>query len=306
MKHFLDIAHLSVKDITILLKDASFFKENPVATQLPHHTLALMFYENSTRTRISFEKAAKQLSMQVIQVDISRSSESKGEAIEDMVRNLAAMGINHFVIRHSQDQLPVCLAQRLVNLPIHIINAGDGKHSHPSQALLDMMTVMAHKSNLSQIKIAVVGNVRHSRVARSFATLCEKMGVGELVFVSPEIWAPENHQYGHWTDDLNAGLANADIVMGLRVQKERLTAEETFNLDVYQHHYRIDEKRLQLAKADAIVMHPGPVNRGVEMTSEVIDGQQSVILEQVSNGVFMRMAILKTLAESKDAVLNKK
>lgn len=295
MKHFLDIAQLSAEDIKGLIQQAMAFKKAPYSCQLPHQAVALIFYENSTRTRISFEKAAKQLSMQVIQVDISRSSENKGEVIEDTLCNLAAMGIHHFVIRHSQDGLQAALAQHLSDRPIHIINAGDGKRAHPSQAMLDMMTIMTHKPNLSTLKIAVVGDLHHSRVANSFSTICEKMGVGELVLVSPKIWAPQNSSFGQWTDDISSGLENADVVMGLRVQKERLAAEDTLDLELYQQDFRIDEKRMQLAKPNAIVMHPGPVNRGIEMTSEVIDSPQSKILEQVTNGVFIRMAILKAV-----------
>jgi aspartate carbamoyltransferase catalytic subunit len=297
MQHFLDIEQLSAEAIQTMIAQARSFEENPYASQLPYHAVALMFYENSTRTRISFEKAAKQLSMQVIHVDISRSSESKGEAIEDTIRNLAAMGIHHFIIRHSQDGLPVELSKKLSTLPVHIINGGDGKRAHPSQALLDMMTVLSYKPKLSDIKITVVGNLRHSRVARSFTTICEKMGVGELVFVSPKIWAPESMSYGQWTDDLSDGLKGADVVMGLRVQKERLASEDAFDINRYQQDFRIDAMRLALAKPDAIVMHPGPVNRGIEMTSDVIDGPQSKILEQVTNGVYVRMAILTALSK---------
>ncbi len=298
MKHFLEIAQLSSDEIYGLIKDAIAFKKKAFSCQLSNHTAALLFYENSTRTRISFEMAAKQLAMQVIQVDTTRSSESKGEAIDDTLRNLTAMGIRYFVIRHAQDCLPVELAERLSDLPIHLINAGDGKRAHPSQAMLDMMTILSYKPNLRKIKISLVGNLRHSRVANSFVSICEKMGVGELVLVSPKIWAPEALTFGKWTDDLTMGLQDADIVMGLRVQKERLAAEDVMDLQDYQQAFRIDEIKMKLAKPDAIVMHPGPVNRGIEMTSEVIDSPQSKILEQVTNGVFMRMAILNALANT--------
>lgn len=295
MKHLLDISQLSVTNVNQLIQRAVFFKQHRDYPTYPHCPVVNLFYENSTRTRASFELAAKNLGMPVINLDLHRSSESKGETIEDTFMTLAAMGIKFFIIRHSQNQLPKKLATRCEG--IHVINAGDGQHAHPSQALLDVMTIMEHKPDLKSLKIAIVGNLRHSRVANSLQCIFATMGVKTLMLVAPSLWLPETTHYGQTTTSLEEGLQDADVVIGLRVQQERLTAAEHLDLTGYRRDYAITTSRLLLAKPDAIVMHPGPVNRDVEMDSEVIDGPQSVILQQVANGVYMRMAILDALVD---------
>lgn len=294
MKHLLDINQLTKHDITSLIQRALHFKHNPIYPSYSHCTLANLFYENSTRTRVSFELAANHLGVHVVNLDLQQSSESKGEVIDDTIKTLSAMGIRLFVIRHKQDGLPQTLAKHC-DEGVHIINAGDGKHAHPSQALLDMMTIVEHKPHLERLKIAIVGNLRHSRVAHSLQHICAKLGVGELALVAPTVWQPADVNYGHVTTSLKDGLANADVVICLRVQQERLNADEHMDLASYRHDYAITKFSLAYAKPDAMLMHPGPINRGVEMDSDVADGSQSFILRQVANGVYMRMAIIDAL-----------
>ncbi|KTD24703.1 aspartate carbamoyltransferase [Legionella lansingensis] len=296
MKHFLEISQLSRQEIDRLLHKALYFKSATLYPNYSQHTVANLFYENSTRTRVSFELAAKKLSMSVINLALQSSSEAKGEHIEDTLKTLAAMGINLFVIRHSQDGLQQTLARKIGD-NVHIINAGDGKHAHPSQAMLDFMTIYEQKPDFEQLKIAIVGNIRHSRVANSLQCLCATMGVKELTLVAPEVWQPQQVHFGRVTSSLAEGLEAADVVICLRVQHERLQEHEALDLDVYRREFALTPTTLKYAKPDAMVMHPGPMNRGVEIDSEVADGVQSFILQQVTNGVFMRMAILEVLTQ---------
>jgi aspartate carbamoyltransferase catalytic subunit len=294
MKHFLEISQLSVDQIKSLLARALEFKNKGQFLCYSEHPVAHLFYENSTRTRVSFELAANNLSMPVVNLDLHSSSEQKGEVIEDTVRTLAAMGIRTFVIRHQANGLQQNLADSLGD-DIHIINAGDGTHAHPTQALLDMLTIIERNQNLDQLKVVVVGNIKHSRVASSFQAIAKQLGLGELVLVAPSLWQPERIAYGQVSDNLSDSLREADVVMCLRVQKERLQEHETLDLAVYRREFALTNEMLKKAKPDAVVMHPGPMNRGIEIDSDVADGPQSVILEQVRNGVFARMAILEAL-----------
>ena len=236
--------------------------------------------------------------MPLVNLDLRSSSESKGEVIEDTVRTLAAMGIDCFVIRHKQEKLQQNLADNIVD-NVHIINAGDGTHAHPTQAILDMMTIVEQKPDVQQLKVVVIGNVKHSRVANSFQCICKQLGVGELVMVAPKLWQPEQVHYGRVTDNLNDGLADADVVMCLRVQRERLLEDEDLDIVSYRNHFSLTQQNLVKAKPNAMVMHPGPMNRGVEIDSEVADGAHSFILQQVTNGVFARMAVLESLVKSR-------
>lgn len=297
MNHFLEISQLSRQQIESILQRAIDFKLEPLYPVYAQHTVANLFYENSTRTRVSFEMAANHLSMPVINLDVQNSSESKGEIIADTVKTLTAMGIQYFVIRHKKERLQQELASVLGN-SVHIINAGDGTHAHPSQAVLDMMTIVEQKPRLDKLKIAVLGNIKHSRVASSFQSICNKLDVGELVLIAPELWQPVNPEYGRVTDDLREGLADADVVICLRVQHERLLDTEHLDLETYRQNFALTEQSLAYARPDAMVMHPGPINRGVEIDSAVADGEQSFILQQVANGVFARMAIFDSLIQS--------
>ena len=294
MQHLLDIQQLTQADVKGLIERAVHFKKKLEVPHYPDYPLATLFHESSTRTRVSFELAAKRLGLPVVSFDIQSSAESKGEAVEDTFQTLVAMGLKLFVIRHQQDFLPTRLADKYGH-GVHIVNAGDGRHAHPSQALLDFMTIGEQKPAFSQLKIAIVGNLRHSRVANSFQWMCALMGVGELMLVAPPIWQPEKPHFGRVTASLEEGLQDADVVMCLRIQRERLQDEEHMDIAFYRKHYAITQQSLGFAKPDALVMHPGPMNRGVEIDSDVADGAQSVILRQVENGVFIRMAILDAL-----------
>lgn len=294
MKHLLDIQQLSPHDVIRLTERAAYFKATADYPRHPNISLATLFYENSTRTRISFELAAKQLGFRTISVDLQSSSESKGEVMDDTFQTLLAMGIQQFVIRHPHNALPALMAKRYGD-NAHVVNAGDGQHAHPSQALLDYMTIVEKKPAFHRLKIAIVGDLRHSRVANSFQSICALMGVGELVLVAPPVWQPEQVYHGRVTASLKDGLDEADVVMCLRIQRERLQEAEQFDLALYRQHYALTQQSFAYAKPDAIVMHPGPINRGVEIDSDIADGPQSVIFQQVQNGVLMRMAILEAM-----------
>lgn len=294
MNHFIEISQLSKEEIEALLQRALYFKHHADFPSYKQHTVANLFYENSTRTRVSFELAANHLAMPVVNLDLQSSSESKGELIVDTVSTLAAMGIRYFVIRHKKEGLQQYLASHFGNT-VHIVNAGDGTHAHPSQAILDMMTIKEQKPQLDKLKIAVLGNIKHSRVANSLQVICSKLGVGELVLIAPEIWQPQEVHFGRVTSKLGDGLTDADVVICLRVQRERLLDGEDIDLETYRRDFALTNHALTYAKPDAMVMHPGPINRGVEIDSDVADGSQSFILQQVTNGVYVRMAILESL-----------
>ncbi|MFI4962852.1 MAG: aspartate carbamoyltransferase catalytic subunit [Legionellales bacterium] len=297
MSHFLEISQLSRHLIETLLDRAFYFKNQGNLPSFSHRTLVNLFYENSTRTRVSFELAAKRLGMSVVNVNLEHSSESKGETIEDTVQTLAAMGIDCFVIRHKKEGLQQHLADHLGD-GVSIVNAGDGTHAHPSQALLDLMTIIEQKPKLADLKVAVLGNIRHSRVANSFQSICRILGVGELVLVAPKLWQPSSIPFGRMTESLEDGLKDADVVICLRVQRERLLETDHLDLESYRNDFALTQKTLAYAKPDALVLHPGPINRGIEIDSDVADGPQSCILRQVRNGVFARMAILESVVQS--------
>jgi aspartate carbamoyltransferase catalytic subunit len=293
MQHFLEINQLSSNDIYHLVNRALFFKNTREYPTFKEARLANLFYENSTRTRISFELAAHHLSIPVVNFSEASSSEKKGELLDDTVKTLAAMDINLFVIRHRENGQPQALAKVLDATGAHVINAGDGTHAHPSQALLDAMTILEMKKSLQGLKIAIVGNIRHSRVANSLQSLFSIAGFEGLYLVAPEIWLPRENFYGKLTTSLHEGLENADVIICLRVQRERLAEADQIDLDSYHRDYGLTPKSLAWAKNDAMIMHPGPVNRGIEIDSELVNGRQSYILQQVSNGVFMRMAMIE-------------
>ena len=256
--------------------------------------VALLFYESSTRTRTSFEFAAKTLGATTTLVTPVSSSIEKGESLIDTGWTVANLGADAIVMRHANSGAPYLLA-RYVRVPI--INAGDGMHQHPSQALLDALTITNHKKRLKGLRVVIVGDVYHSRVARSNAELLSRFGA-DIIFCGPPDFVPEIAATiapeCHRLSDLNAALQGADVVMALRVQKERLAGKH-LSVDDYIANYQITPQRMKLAKPDAILMHPGPVIRGMELTSEVADGPQSCIHEQVRNGVKTRMAILAML-----------
>jgi aspartate carbamoyltransferase catalytic subunit len=264
----------------------------------PRYTLrgrriALLFYENSTRTRTSFEIAAKSLGATTTVIHATSSSIEKGESLKDTGLTLRSI-VDAIVVRHPSSGAPNLLS-RILDIPI--INAGDGMHEHPSQALLDAFTILEHKKTLKNLKIAIVGDIFHSRVARSDAHLFSKLGA-KLTFCGPEVLLPQEAMQlapGIQIErDMDKAISGADVVMMLRVQQERLSGMQ-INLDEYIRRYQLTASRVKLAKKDAIIMHPGPMIRGMELTDEVADHPQSVVLEQVLNGVKVRMAILSSL-----------
>ncbi len=287
----LDIEHLDEKDILGLLKLARRMNPSKARPLLRNKRIVLLFYEASTRTRSSFEIAAKSLGAITILVHASGSSIEKGESLLDTGYTLRAVGADAIVIRHPCAGAPHLMAK---NIDIPVINAGDGMHEHPSQALLDAFTILKHKKSFKGLQVAIVGDIVHSRVARSACHLLTKFGVkvtlcGPPEFV-PEIagtLAPGLRVSRH----LEEAVRGADVITLLRVQKERLAGQK-IRLEDYIAHYQMTPARLKLAKRDAIVMHPGPIIRGLELTSEVADGPQSLILDEVHNGVATRMAIL--------------
>jgi aspartate carbamoyltransferase catalytic subunit len=256
-----------------------------------------LFFEPSTRTRTTFEIAAKRLSADVINLAINVSSQTKGESVLDTVANLAAMQADMFVVRHSQSGAPHLIA-RHVSEDIHVVNAGDGRHSHPTQGLLDMFTIRHYKRDFSKLRVAIVGDILHSRVARSQIHALTTLGVPELRVIGPKTLLPTNvDNLGvHVYHDMAKGLKDVDVVMMLRLQNERMQGSFLPSPQEFFKFYGLTTDKLALAKPDAIVLHPGPMNRGVEIDSNVADGSQSVILPQVTFGIAIRMAVMSILA----------
>ena len=256
-----------------------------------------LFFENTTRTRTTFEIAAKRLSADVINLNIATSSQTKGETLLDTVANLAAMHADMFIVRHSQSGAPHLIA-RHVGPDIHVVNAGDGRHAHPTQGLLDMFTIRHYKGGFTNLRVAIVGDILHSRVARSQIHALTTLGVPEVRVIGPRRCCPATSRT--WAcrcyHDMEQGLEGVDVVMMLRLQNERMEGALLPVAQEYFKYYGLTPEKLALAKPDAIVMHPGPMNRGVEIDSSVADGSQSVILPQVTFGIAVRMAVMSILA----------
>jgi len=256
-----------------------------------------LFFENSTRTRTTFEIAATRLSADVINLDIARSSASKGESLLDTISNLSAMAADIFVVRHSESGAPYLIAQHVAP-HVHVVNAGDGRHAHPTQALLDMYTIRHYKRDFANLTVAIVGDVLHSRVARSDINALTTLGCAEVRVVGPKTLVPADiAQMGvRVCHTLDEGLRDCDVVIALRLQNERMSGALLPSSQEYFKRFGLTPERLRVAKPDAIVMHPGPINRGVEMDSAVVDGPQSVILPQVTFGIAVRMAVMSIVA----------
>lgn len=256
-----------------------------------------LFFENSTRTRTTFELAAKQLSADVINMDVAHSSKSKGEDDLDTLYTLQAMGADIFAIRHPEDGAAERFA-RHANAGVAIINAGDGCHAHPTQGLLDVFTIRRHRADFDNLSVAIVGDVRHSRVAHSTIHALQTLGTPDIRVVGPQAFLPDNPAALGViaTTDTAAGLADADVVMGLRIQRERIPGDALAGVDDYHYNYGLIAANLAYARPDALIMHPGPINRGVEITADVAYGRQSLILEQVRNGIAIRMAVMALIA----------
>ncbi|MBK8569091.1 MAG: aspartate carbamoyltransferase catalytic subunit [Nitrosomonadales bacterium] len=256
-----------------------------------------IFFENSTRTRTTFEIAAKRLSADVVNLNIGSSSASKGETLLDTVDNLCAMHADMFVVRHSQSGAAHLIAKHVAP-EIHVINAGDGRHAHPTQALLDMFTIRHYKKEFHNLRVAIIGDILHSRVARSQIHALTTLGVPEVRVIAPKTLLPScvDKLGVRVYHDMTQGLRDVDVVMMLRLQNERMQDAVLPSAQEYFKYYGLTQEKLVLAKTDAIVMHPGPMNRGVEIDSSVADGTQSVILPQVTFGIAVRMAVMSTLA----------
>ncbi len=256
-----------------------------------------IFFENSTRTRTTFEIAAKRLSADVVNLNIGSSSASKGETLLDTVDNLCAMHADMFVVRHGQSGAAHFIAKHVAP-EIHVINAGDGRHAHPTQALLDMFTIRHYKKEFHNLRVAIVGDILHSRVARSQIHALTTLGVPEVRVIAPKTLLPTaveklGVQVYH---DMQQGMRDVDVVMMLRLQNERMQGAALPSAQEYFKYYGLTQDKLALAKPDVIVMHPGPMNRGVEIDSGVADGAHSVILPQVTFGIAVRMAVMSMLA----------
>lgn len=292
MRNLKDIKTLTKEEILKIIDLASDFENETALSNCFGKHLALFFYESSTRTRFSFEMAANKLGLRVYNFDADSSSFSKGESLKDTVENLYQIGITGLVIRHSESGI-IDRAVSEATCPMSFINAGDGSHAHPTQALLDFYTMKKHLGSIEGKKIAIIGDIRHSRVAHSNVELLNKFGA-KVYFCAPKYFEDAT-QKAVYTKSLKEALEGADVAMFLRIQNERL--EERIPLFDYVHEYGLTMKKLkEFAKNDVLIMHPGPVNRDVEISSEVLDSDYGkIILEQAHNGVFVRMAVLNLL-----------
>ena len=300
--HLLSIEGLPRDIVTHILDTAANFtsvndREVKKVPLLRGKSVFNLFFENSTRTRTTFDIAAKRLSADVFNLDIARSSTAKGETLLDTIDNLTAMAADIFVVRHSESGAPYLIAQHVAP-HVHVVNAGDGRHAHPTQALLDMYTIRHYKKDFTNLTVAIVGDIVHSRVARSNIHALTTLGVPEVRVVGPRTLVPGDlREMGvRVCHDMAEGIRDADVVIMLRLQNERMTGGMLPSAGEFFKEFGLTESKLALAKPDAIVMHPGPINRGVEIDSAVADGKQSVILPQVTFGIAVRMAVMSILA----------
>lgn len=308
LKHLLSIEGLSQATLIQLLDAASQFvslseheREIKKVPLLRGKSVFNLFFENSTRTRTTFEIAAKRLSADVINLNISASSTNKGESLLDTINNLSAMHADMFIVRHASSGASHLIAQHVAP-HVHVINAGDGRHAHPTQALLDMYTIRHYKKDFTQLRVAIIGDVLHSRVARSDIYALTTLGCPEVRVIAPKTLLPTDiEDMGvHVYYKIEEGLRDVDVIIMLRLQNERMSGALLPSAQEYFKTYGLTSERLTLAAKDAIVMHPGPMNRGVEIDSAVADGAQSVILNQVSFGIAVRMAVMGVLIGNND------
>ena len=301
LHHFIDLDALDKAMLTRILDTAEGFagvndrtvKSVPL---LRGKTVANLFFENSTRTRTAFELAAKRLSADILNVDLVTSSTAKGETLLDTLRVLEALQCDMFIVRHADSGAAHFIA-RHVSPTINVINGGDGQHSHPTQGMLDMFTIRRHKGSFENLCVVIIGDIQHSRVARSDISALVKLGTGEVRVVGPRTLIPAEVESLGVTvyPTLDKALIGADVIMGLRLQKERMRTATVPSSSEFYRTYGLTPARLAIAKPDALVMHPGPTNRGVEIAGSVADGAQSVILEQVTYGIAVRMAVMSII-----------
>jgi aspartate carbamoyltransferase catalytic subunit len=305
LRHFLTIEGLNAELLTEILDTAESFagmteqqvKKVPI---LRGKTIVNLFFENSTRTRTTFELAAIRLSADVLNMNIATSATSKGESLLDTIRNLEAMHVDMFVVRHAVSGAAQFIA-RNTSSGVSVINAGDGQHAHPTQAMLDMFTIRRVKQDFSNLRIAIIGDILHSRVARSQIRALNTLGAKEVRVIAPKTLLPAHAEALHVTvsHNMQQGLQDIDVIIVLRLQKERMSGALIPSEREYFKCFGLSEEKLKYARPDAIVMHPGPINRGVEIASSIADGPQSVILQQVSNGIAVRMAILSMAMQTR-------
>ncbi|MEL0028214.1 MAG: aspartate carbamoyltransferase catalytic subunit [Perlucidibaca sp.] len=306
LRHFLSTEGLSRELLTEILDRADTFldgsggiRNSPV---LAGRTVMNLFFEPSTRTRTTFEVAAKRLSADVLNIDISKSSTSKGETLRDMLWNLEAMTADVFVVRHGLSGAAHFIASQ-VTPDIAVINAGDGRHAHPTQAMLDMLTIRRHAGDFTNLTVAIIGDIRHSRVSRSEIHALQTLGAREVRVIGPRTLLPRDfEELGVKVfEDMGAGLAGVDVAIALRIQNERMESALLPGPSEFYSLYGLTRARLRVASPNVLVMHPGPINRGVEIESEVADGPPSLILKQVNYGIAVRMAVLAMAVEGQDA-----
>jgi aspartate carbamoyltransferase catalytic subunit len=307
LRHLITLEGLSREELTSLLDLAQFYVrapgDLPARDQtLAGHTVANLFFEPSTRTRVSFELAAQRLGADVVNLDMQSSSRVKGETVLDTIYTVQAMHADILIMRDAEPGLPAYIA-RFVAPHVCILNAGEAHLSHPTQGLLDALTIRQHKSDFSKLKVVIAGDIAHSRVARSALHALTTLGVGELRIAAPDDLMPKPGEFAgaRRFSDIDQAITGADVIMALRIQRERMSSAQIPDEATYHRAFGINADRLRRANAGAIVMHPGPMNRDVELSSEVADGPQSVIQQQVTNGVAVRMAVLATIARNVQA-----
>ncbi len=304
LRHLITLQGLSRAQLLELLDRAEQFLtpmgDFPAASRaLAGRTVANLFFEPSTRTRASFELAARRLGAEVLSLDISTSSRAKGESLLDTIYTLQAMQVDVFVIRDAQSGVPAFICEHVAP-HVAVLNAGESHLNHPTQGLLDVLTMRLHKGAFEDLVVTIAGDIQHSRVARSAHHALMTLGVGELRLVAPPALAPDPAEFAGAVllDNIEAGVAGADVVMCLRIQRERMEVSRNPDPQDFYREFGLTPERLALAQPDAIVMHPGPMNRDVEIAGSVADSAQSVIAEQVTNGLAVRMAVMQTVMET--------
>lgn len=299
MKHLIDIKSLNCANIENLFEIADRISKTDIKETKSWHigkSAMALFFENSTRTLASFQLACQRLGIDITALNIAHSSTQKGETIRDTLLTLNAMQSDLFIVRHHENHIHD-LITNWIGDDTGVINAGDGTNQHPTQGLLDLYTIWQHKKSFSDLKITIIGDIKHSRVANSLVDGLKTMNSGEVMLYGPEEFIP-NHLQTLKASNMHDALSDADVVVMLRIQKERIPQELTLEFDQWHQHYGLNTSNLKYAKSDAIVMHPGPMNRGIEISSEVADGLQSVILNQVRNGVLMRQALIHKMLQN--------
>ncbi len=298
LHHLITLDGLELSILNQILDRAESFKDaslgfNSDAGLLKGKTIVNLFFEASTRTRTTFELAAKRLSANVLNINVDASSASKGESLIDTLKTLEAMHCDMFVIRHPDSGAAAFFAKH-AKPGVSILNAGDGRYSHPTQGLLDVFSIRQYKPDFGALRVVIVGDILHSRVARSQIAALSTLGTGEIRVVAPKPLLPTAiDQLGvHVFHNMGEGIENADVIIMLRLQRERMKGVHLPSEGEYYRTFGLSQKRLSKAKKDCLVMHPGPMNRGVEIASLVADGKQSIITEQVSNGIAIRMAVM--------------